>query len=198
MLKFVSSEMLGPQIEQTDARSGTKLIAIDGRGGAGKSSLARRLADQIQDAMIVEVDDFWLPGEVRPERSKVVAEPGSDYDWTRLRDQVILPLSRDEPGRFRRYDWESDTLAEWHKVAVGGTVIIEGVFTTRVELASLYDVTVWVETPEEICLERGIERDGEEHRDLWENEWMAAYRNYVRMSDPVMRADFVVEGVYVN
>lgn len=188
-------ERVAGQIERCVARSRTKLVGIDGCGGAGKSSLARGVAEHLEDASVVEVDDFWLPRDRRPGRAIVVAKPGSDYDWERLRDQVIRPLTEDEAGRYQRYDWQTDTLAEWHDVAVGGTVIVEGVFSTREELASMYDLKVWVETPADICLARGIERDGEAHRDLWENEWMKAYARYVEVSDPRGRADVVVEGV---
>jgi uridine kinase len=193
-LDRISFDVLVTRIEQTEARGRTRLIAIDGRGGAGKSSLAKRLADQLSDVTVVEVDDFWLGRNRRPERAVVIDEPGSDYDWMRLRDQVVVPLSRDERGRYRRYDWRSDTLMEWHDVPVGGTLIIEGVFSIR-ELASFYDVCIWVDTPSAVCLERGYERDGEEHRDLWDNEWMPAYENYIRKYDPAKLADCVVEGV---
>ena len=77
----------------------------------------------------------------------------------------------------------------------GGTVVVEGVFSTRVELIDYYDVRVWVDTPADVCLARGIERDGEQHRHLWENEWMKAYERYVEASDPVERADVVVRGL---
>ena len=181
------------RIQGIEPQSATRLVAIDGRGGAGKSSLARRLAEYLENTTIVEVDDFWLPRDVRPDRQTVVNEPGSDYDWVRLRDQVIEPLRRGEPGRYQRYDWETDTLAEWHDVPVGGTVVVEGVFSLRQELAELYDLRVWVDTPLDVCLRRGIERDGEEHRDLWENEWMKAYERYAE-DGAVERADVVVKG----
>ena len=187
-------DTLVEKIETTPARNTTRLVAIDGRGGAGKSSLARRLKARLDRAAVVEVDDFWLPGETRPGRAVVIENPGSDYDWERLRDQVIVALSEGGPARYQRYDWGSDTLAEWHDIEPGGTVIVEGVFSTRKALSHLYDVRVWVETDPEVCLRRGIERDGETHRDLWENEWMKAYERYIENCDPVGRADWVVGG----
>ena len=39
--------------------------------------------------------------------------------------------------------------------------------------------TVWIETPREVRLSQGLERDGEEARVRWE-EWMAAEDDYVR------------------
>jgi uridine kinase len=191
----VGFEALSSAIDKTRPRATTKLIAIDGRGGAGKSTLARRLADRLSNVTVVEVDDFWLPGNVRPGRETVIAEPGSDYDWERLRDQAILPLSNDEPGHYQRYDWSSDSLMEWHDLSTGGTVVVEGVFSTREELTALYDVRIWVETPESICLERGYDRDGSAGRELWDCEWMPAYEQYIKTSNPRERADYVVDGL---
>lgn len=171
---------------------GTRIVGIDGYGGAGKSSLAKRLAEAL-DAEVVSVDNFWRPKATRPERATVVADPGSDYEWERLRDRVIEPLSRDRPARYRRYDWQSDEMAEWRDVPAGGIVIVEGVFSTRPELAPLYDLRIWVDTPRDICLKRGIERDGEAHRDLWENEWMQAYDRYAA-GGATGRCDLVVNG----
>ncbi len=187
-------EQLCEKIEETEKRGRTLLVAIDGCGGAGKSSLAKRVGDTLEGVTVVAGDDFWMPGDRRPERAKVIAEPGSDYDWLRLRDQVVLPLSKDEPARYQRYDWGSDALMEWHDLPAGGTVIVEGVFSIRKELAPLYDVRVWVETPRAICLERGYERDGDAGRELWDEEWMPAYAAYIKLTDPANRADYTVTG----
>ena len=188
----VTFEALIAAIEGTPSRARTRLVAIDGRGGAGKSTLARGLAARIADTRVIEVDDFWLGRLARPRRERVIAEPGSDYDWTRLRDQVLTPLARDAVGWYQRYDWRSDALAEWQEVAVGGTVIVEGVFSIRIELASFYDFRVWVHADEAVCLQR--ERDGGEHDALWREEWMPAYRMYIEQSQPMARADAVIEG----
>jgi hypothetical protein len=80
-------------------------IGIDGRGGAGKSTLARRIADSVPRSVIVAIDDF-----TRPE------QPGWDRD--RLDRQVLAPLRAGQPGRYQRWDWDRDEGAEWHDVPV--------------------------------------------------------------------------------
>jgi len=75
----------------------------------------------------------------------------SHIDWRRLKEQVLAPLSRDEPAAYQRYDWASDELAEWHSVPVGGITIIEDNYCTRQELFDYYDFTVWIEAPHTSC-----------------------------------------------
>ena len=94
---YTVGDLVG-RIEVTKPKAATRLVAIDGRGGAGKSTIARQLRDRLSDARVIGVDDFWLPKSVRPERERVIAEPGCDYDWQRLRDQVIVLLSEDRPA----------------------------------------------------------------------------------------------------
>src|SRR2546426_1430967 len=157
------------------------LVAIDGRGGSGKSSLARFLARHIPDVTLVHTDDFARPGI-----------PG--WDWPRFRRQVAEPLSRGELGRYQRYDWNEDRLAEWHDVPCTGVVIVEGVSSTRRELSVPWDLTVWVETPKDTRLARGVARDGEHMRSQWENVWEPEEDRYVQTQRPEERADLIVSG----
>lgn len=110
---------------------------------------------------------------------------GADVDWQRMRRQVLAPLSQDREGRYQRYDWDTDTLAEWHTVPVGGVVIVEGVYSIRDELAKQYDVTIWVDCPRETRLSRGLDRDGEGARDMWVNNWMVAEDIYMVKHLPI-------------
>lgn len=160
----------------------TVLVAIDGRGGAGKSYLAAWLAGHLE-ADVIHIDDFGRPGR-----------PYDAWDWDRFRAQVLDPLLADGLARYQRYDWNADRLAEWVDVRLGGVVIAEGVSVTRTELGDPWDVTVWVEAPYDLRLERGVERDGEAMRETWTNHWMPEEDRYVREERPHERADFVVLG----
>jgi uridine kinase len=169
------------------------IVGIDGCGGAGKSRLATEvraaLASRGRDISVVQMDDFYFPSA---SRNGILALDaiGSAFDWRRLRDQVLVPLRGGQPARYQRYDWPSDEHAEWHDVP-HGIVIVEGVYSTRVELEQFYDLTVWVECTRPIRLARGIERDGETWRRKWEEEWMPAEDRYVKEQSPHTRADLV-------
>jgi uridine kinase len=159
----------------------TKLVAIDGPGGAGKSSLAARLADELGGAQIVPTDEFasW--------------EDPIDW-WPRLIEQILEPLSHNKPGRYQRYDWQDRRLAEWIDVGPCDYVILEGVSASREAFRPFLAFTIWVTTPRDERLRRGLERDGEGARGQWER-WMAAEDAYIEREHPEERADRVVSGM---
>ena len=182
-------------LRDTPRRRRTLLVGIDGGGGAGKSTLARRLEQEADDVSVVEFDDFYRPAVERVARRDAAnREVGSDFDWRRLRSQVLLPLSEDRGARYQRYDWLQDDLADWLVVPVGGTVMVEGCYSTRRDLFDFYDFTIWVETAPEVRLRRGLERGGADTRERWLNEWMPEEERYVAAENPSARARLVVSG----
>ena len=170
------------------------LIGIDGCGGAGKSSLAKRIERECPQAGIIHMDDFYLPSSQRSLLSPKHSPTGCDYDWRRLETQVLKPLSEGAGARYQRYDWEKDQLADWHNVPEGGPIIIEGTYSIRKELAVYYDYTIWVECPRWLRLERGLDRDGEAARPMWEENWMVFEDLYIEEHQPMERAALVVDG----
>jgi uridine kinase len=159
----------------------TLVIAIDGYGGSGKSTVARNLAGVLSQTTIVRTDDFARPNT-------------PSWDWPRLKEQVLDQINRDQPGRYQRYDWNEDRLAEWHTVPTGGVLIVEGVSSMRRELGEYWDYAIWVACSYELRLRRGIERDGASMRSQWIDVWMPEEDKYVREQRPGERADTVVSG----
>ena len=156
----------------------TRVVAVDGRGGAGKSTLAGRLARGL-GAAVVHTDDFasW--------------ENPSDW-WPELLAQVLEPLARGEPATFVPNDWGGPP-KERVVVEPGGVVVLEGVTASREAFRPYLAFSIWVETPRELCLQRGLERDGEELRAHWE-AWQAAEDRYIAAGRPQEHADVVVRG----
>ena len=180
-------------VEGASAAGRTTLVAIDGLGGAGKSTLAEQLRKAIELSVIVPVDDFYTPASVT-ERSKLGPEDGYNYyfDWQRLRDDVLEPLAKELRAQYRRYDWETDRLAESHVVEPGGVVILEGVYSTRPELRPYLGVTVYIDTPRE---QRGDRMVSRRYEDLsWVEHWMAAEDWYEEHERPKENVDLVLRG----
>lgn len=161
----------------------TKIVAIDGGGGAGKSTLAKHLSGWLGGAPVVITDDF--------------ASWGNPLNWwPRLLEQVLEPLSRNQPAHYQRYDWTTLEPAEWHDVEPGGTVILEGVSSMRREFRPFLSYRIWVEAPAELRLKRGMARErgiaGEDKREQWE-QWQAAEIKHFEQDQPEAVANLIVE-----
>ncbi len=163
------------------SKPGTVLVAIDGAGGAGKSTLAASVARQVDNSYVICLDDFARP-----------SVPG--WDQERFRRQVLDPLLAGHDAHYQRWDWPTDSGAEWHRVPTGSVVIINGVSSMRTELGDCWDLTIWVETPRSIRLARGVKRDGEAMRFHWTEVWMPEEDAYIAAQQPQHRADLMVNG----
>ena len=188
--RTISVSELGAVIGAVEA-SRTRLVLVDGLGGAGKSVLAAALAEQL-GAPVVCGDDFYR-ASAQP-RHLGAEGIGASFDWRRLERQVLTPLSRGEDSRYQRYDWNRDRLGGWVSVLGQDTVVVEGVFLLRDELRRYASVSIWVETPRDVRLARGIERDGEAARSRWTDDWMPAEDAYVAAMRPDAAAMLVVGG----
>ncbi|HDR6311971.1 TPA: AAA family ATPase [Bacillus cereus] len=182
------------QIQVKFAEQSLRIIGIDGCGGAGKSTLANKIKNKFSTVTIVHMDEFYLPSAQIVNEHPTNKLIGADFDWKRLLQEVLDPISNGFEGYYKRYDWETDSLAESHTVPANGIVIIEGVYATRQELAEMYDLKIWVNCPRETRIKRGIARDGEAARDMWENNWMIAEDMYVESHKPHEFADFIIDG----
>jgi uridine kinase len=162
-------------------KDGTVLVAIDGQGGAGKTALARKIAGVLPDVTAICLDDFARPTT-------------TGWDQERFMHQVLRPVLAGQQGSYQRWDWGTDSPAEWHEVPLGGVIIVEGVSSTRKELGHPWDLTIWVSAPPETRLARGVARDGEQMRSRWTDEWMPEEDAYVAAQRPEERADLAVDG----
>jgi uridine kinase len=180
-------------IGRASAAGRSTLVAIDGLGGAGKSTLADEVRGATDGATVVPVDDFYRP-IAQTARARLGPEESYRryFDWEKLRDTVLAPLSGGSPSRYQRYDWAADALADWREVRPGSVVIVGGVFSTRPELRSFYAVTVFVDTPREQRLARML---GRAYDDVsWVEHWMAAEDWYMANARPAEHVDVVLDG----
>lgn len=169
------------------------LIGIDGRAGAGKSTLARELASALPDAGVIEFDWFHFPKEQ-------VSSSGS-YDFERFRAEVVKPFKRGLEVSFRRYNWgylagiKDGLEAEAYRMPQTKVLIVEGCQVLTSEIADCFDLRVWVDTEADEALKRGMRRDIDEYgidplkvETLWSN-WTAREERLLSQEDRSLKAD---------
>ena len=163
---------------QPPAGMSTRIVAVDGSGGAGKTSLSEWLAAEIP-AQVVHTDDFasW--------------ENPVDW-WPDLVEKVLEPLAAGLAAHYVPTRWGGPERQEV-TVEPGGFLILEGVTASREAFRPYLVYSIWIETPRHLRLRRGVARDGEHMRAQWE-EWMAAEDRYVEREQPAAHADRVLPG----
>lgn len=163
-----------------------RIIAVDGRGGGGKTALAERLRRAMAPAAVVHSDD--------------VAWAHSRFGWDDLMiDGVLTPLRAGDAVRYRPPGWDKDGREGHLEVAAGAsTVIVEGVGVSRRGLAPLVDVAIWVQSDFGEAKRRGMYRDmaelgrnPDEALRLWD-DWEAEEVPFLLDDRPWQRAHFIV------
>lgn len=165
------------------------IVAVDGRGGAGKSSLAQRLLPHMAPAAVVHTDDLaWN-------------EPL--FEWQHLlADHVLKPLREGRAVSFQPPAWPRHGREGAVEIPAGLRVLlIEGTGAAQRAVADLVDRAVWVQADHDVAEERGIARDvaqgvngdAEQARRFW-HEWMDHELPFFERDRPWERADLVVAG----
>ena len=106
---------------------------------------------------------------------------------------LLTPLAEGRAGSYRRYDWLLGRFAEELVVPPVDVLVVEGVSSGASSHAASITTLVWVDAPRDLCLARGIERDGEALRAEWVR-WMAEEDELFAREGTRERADVVVDG----
>lgn len=162
----------------------TPVLAVDGRGAGGKTTVAELLRAAAPDAVVVHTDD--------------VAWNHSFFDWVDLlREGVLEPVRRGIlPVRYRPPAWSQHSRRGAIEVpAACRLLIVEGVGAGRRELTPFVDALVWVQSDAAEARRRGIARDGgDAAAEAFWDEWEAEELPFLADQRPWERADLVIAG----
>jgi len=146
---------------ESDARKPV-VIGIGGCSGSGKTTLARELATQL-DATLFPLDLYYRDLSQFPLDSR--HKQNFDHPDS-LESELIIEhvraLAAGKPIQRPVYDFKthSRVLGAFDQVVPAAVIIVEGILALHYdELVSLYDFSIYVNAPNEICLKRRIYRD---------------------------------------
>ena len=163
-----------------------RVIAIDGRGGAGKSMLAEQLRERVPGSAVVHTDD--------------VAWNHAMFDWgSVLAENVLRPLHRGAEVEFRPPAWIERGRPGVIHVAAGTDVVwVEGTGIIRQELATWIDVGIYVQGDLAEQERRLDARDGNSpEMQRHKAEWLKEELPFMLRERPWERAALVVAGTSV-
>ncbi len=160
-------------------------VAIDGVGGAGKTSLAISIQKGVAQTAILQLDDFYAPTLRAP-------------DLLRLKEQVVLPLHAGQEARYQVYEWKTQSMSDWRVLEPAGVFIFEGVYALDRQLRDYYDLKIWIDCPPEVGFSRGVARDlardGVDNSEQWRTFWMPLEEKYRNEQEPYRCADHRMDG----
>ena len=176
----VGSAQILAGLQGAPARAGrTRVLAIDGRSGAGKTRLAAELSAAL-GAAVVSLEDFYSGWD------------GLDRGIGVLVSEVLEPLAAGRTVRVPRYDWVAGTWDEPVVLEPPEVLIVEGVGAGARRAAAFESLLVWLEAPTAVRKQRALGRDGETFAPYWDmwaaqEEAMLARERTLEYADLVLR-----------
>ncbi len=152
------------------------LVTMDGPCASGKTTLARKLSEAV-GAPVIHTDDFVVPHALKT--AERLAVPGGNCDAERLVREVLAPFQRGEPVRYRRYDCRADRLLPEEELPKGTRILIlEGSYCNLPILREFAGLRLFVDTPEEIRMERLRKRETPESLRRFREKWIPLENAY--------------------
>lgn len=169
------------------------VVGIAGHGGAGKTTLARRLAADLGVAaeQVVRTDRLYAATDTRR------AGLFELQDWPVILDLLRRVRADPAPSRLRYatrgYDGEEGGV----DLPMPAVVVLEGIRVIRPETLPLLDLAVWIDLDPEPAGVRAkarnvLQGDGRDELDLWDSKWVPEGHAYQRLVRPELLAHVVV------
>ncbi len=146
-----------------------RVIAVDGRCGSGKTTVARRLSE-ILHAPVVHMDDFFLPPALRT--AERLGEAGGNVHYERFAAEVLPGLSSGETFSYRVFSCSRMDYDGAREIPAAPVRIVEGSYSSHPKFGRYADLTVFVTAGEETRLARIAARDGEKYLPAFREKWI--------------------------
>ncbi len=178
------------------------VLGLAGCSGSGKTTLANELARMLR-GLRFHLDDYYLDLGHLPLQERVQ----KNFDDPAMIEVPLLAehiaaLARGDTIDRPVYDFATYTRmpGRTQRVTSGPFLIVEGIFALYFpELLPLYQLRVYVDTPDALCFERRMKRDLDERGrsaasvlEQWEKRVQPSSIEFVRPS--AEKADLVVDG----
>ncbi|HYJ69544.1 MAG TPA: 4-amino-4-deoxy-L-arabinose transferase [Nocardioidaceae bacterium] len=158
----------------------TRLICVEGRAGAGKTTLSDAVATAYAEtAAVVHLDDLYE------------GWAGLPTIGVRIRDELLPSLAAGRRASIRRWDWAADRLGAPLTVPVVDALLLEGVGSYARDYDDAVSLVIWVDAPDDVRRDRALTRDGDVFAPYWD-QWAADEATVHARERTRERADVVV------
>lgn len=141
--------------EQVSAES--RVFAVGGPGGAGKSTVAKALQALVDDSVLLTLDDFRLPREARPPDARFGSHPGAN-DLAAI-EAALTAFRKGEAVSQPHYDSALGCATEFGVLPPASILIVEGELAAHTALRPLWDGLILVTAHWRTLLNTRLRRD---------------------------------------
>jgi uridine kinase len=156
----------------------TRVVGVDGRSGAGKSTFARALSVAL-GASVVALEQIYGGWS------------GLEHGVDLLVSDVLQPLAAGRTVYVPHYDWVKQTWEEPAPLKPPEVLIVEGVGAGARRAAAYESVLVWLESAGNVRKQRALARDGDTFAPFWDM-WAAQEDALLAREHTPERADIVI------
>lgn len=157
----------------------TKVIAVDGPSGAGKTDFATGLGAAL-GSPVLHLEDIY-PGWSGLDRTPALVVDG-----------VLASLALGEPGAVARWDWENGRPSTKIRFAPTSLLILDGVGSGARVCRPFLSFLIWLDAPLSTRKSRALARDGDTYAPFWDM-WAAQERAMFTSDGIKAAADVVVD-----
>lgn len=166
------------------------VIAIDGRCGSGKTTLANQLVERY-DANLFRMDDFYLPFVLQT--TQRLELEGGHMDHERFFLEVIDPLLSHKSFTYKPFDCQKQDYKAPIQIFHKKLNIIEGSYSMHPNLISVYDLKIFMTVNPYKQFQRIKQRSGEVKAERFKELWIPMEERYFKEFDIEKQSDFVID-----
>ena len=189
-MHLISPEELASAITDRLARQSAVLVALDGRCGSGKTTLAAQLAERFPQSITVHTDDFYLPPSRRVTGWESI--PCANMDIQRLRNEVVAPARAGQAFSYQAYSCREGAYLPPRPLGSAPLVIMEGSYSHHPLLAGYETLRVFVTCTKAEQTRRLQAREGARYADF-AARWIPLEEAYFTQHNIEDAADFVMD-----
>lgn len=172
------------------------VIAIDGCGGAGKTTLCQNLGAEIEawaQLQILKLDDFYHPLDAiqRTNLQHLQAREGY-FKVTEFKHNILKPLANGVKVSYKPYDWLAGKSDQKIELLPTGVLLIDGVYSFSEPLRDLIHLSIFVDTPIQQRKQRLLARPQRETD--WVNHWQSTESWHHQQQLTANATEFVISG----
>ena len=189
-MHLVSPEELSGLITARLKQQPTVLVALDGRCGSGKTTLAAQLAERFPQSITLHTDDFYLPPPQRVTGWERI--PCANMHLERLRAEAVAPARAGRAVCYKAYSCREGAYLPPRVLGPAPLVIVEGSYSHHPLLRPYETLRVFVACTKAEQTRRLQAREGARYADF-AARWVPLEEGYFAQYSIAESADFVVE-----